>query len=278
LKVAFWNIGKRLSEEKEKLIELLLEEESPDIFCVAEGTVSKENCEKLVELIKSKNYLCYYSPLSYLDKNLLLNYKYKSNGLKIFFKKDIPVLNTFSFSNQREDGRIVYLKILIKGKTTLLVFLHNFSKSGNRQVTNTQRSFIKSLNEMLKIGAVSEKNERSLIIGDFNLEPWDNVLRHPKFINSAFINHHNELNLTKKNKTYFNPISNIIHNSKEIGGTYYSKRSGWALFDYCLYSTNELNVDFKIVKSIQGDSQLINDKNESKIGIDHLPILTSILN
>ena len=131
---------------------------------------------------------------------------------------------------------------------------------------------------MLKLGEI--EIDRTLIIGDFNLEPWDNILRHPEYINSSFIKVHNDLNLLRNSKAFFNPISNLIHKSVEIGGTYFSKRSGWALFDYCLYNTNKMKVDFNIVQGLMGSS-LLSDKytlKNPKDAIDHLPILTTVLN
>jgi len=282
MKTLFWNIGKKLSDEKLNLIEEAISSESPDIFCVAEGSHSKINCQKIMDVFEKSGYSCYYSPLFYLNEKLKLNYKYKSNGLKIFIK-DENISNTpFSFSLQRQDGRIIALKTFVNFLPTTFIFLHNMSKSGNREVTLEQTEFIGSLSDMLKIGNPSSATERIIIIGDFNLEPWDNVLRHKKYLSTNFFRIHNSIIQRSENtKNFFNPLAELIFksNNENLGGTYYSDSSGWALFDYVLFDTKESDITYEIITEFSGGSRLLNydtEINKSFLhnDLDHLPITT----
>lgn len=287
MKILFWNIGKNLSKKKQDLIAHAINEQEPEIFCIAEGSHSMINCQIIIDIFATKFYHCYYSPLDYKNINLKLNYKYKSNGLKIFVKDKSILKENFSFANQRQDGRIVVLKAIINLRLTTLVFLHNFSKSGNREVTDDQKHFISSLTDMIERGQISYDTERIIIIGDFNLEPWDNILRHKKYLKTCFINNHNLITLRKTNLThhYFNPLAEIIFQSKveNLGGTYYSDGSGWALFDYCLYNSKDTNLTYEIVTEINGGNKLLNYDTSIEGGflnndLDHLPIITQINN
>lgn len=287
MKILFWNIGKELTSKKQDLISQAINQQSPDIFCIAEGSFSISDCQTIVDLSEKKGYKCYYSPLFYQNPILKLNYKFKRNGLKIFVKDKSIVEENFSFANQRQDGRIVFLKVRINSKLTTIIFLHNFSKSGNREVTDDQRKFISSLTDMIEIGGISKNTQRTIMIGDFNLEPWDNILRHKSYLRTSFIHKHNSITLRKKNigNHYFNPIAEMIFQSKieNLGGTYYSTNSGWALFDYCLYDTKSMNVEYKVITEINDKNILLNydtsiDGNFLNQELDHLPIITEIKN
>ncbi len=287
MKILFWNIGKTLSKKKQDLIKEAISEQAPDIFCVAEGSYSIMDCQIIIDIFETNDYFCYYSPLFFQIKNLKLNYKYKRNGLKIFVKDKSILKEAFSFANQRQDGRIIVLKATINLKLTTIIFLHNFSKSGNREVTDDQRKFILSLSDMIEIGQISKDTERIIIIGDFNLEPWENILRHKSYLKTSFIQQHNSINLRKANTTnhYFNPIAEMIFESKieNLGGTYFSDGNGWALFDYCLYETKNTNISYGVITEINGTNKLLNhdttiDRAFLIEEFDHLPIITQINN
>lgn len=287
MKILFWNIGKKLTEKKLKLISEAISTENPDVFCIAEGSYSKKDCKKVIDVFVIHNYNCYYSPLFSENKGLKLNYKYKSNGLKIFIKNNIIPKEPFSFSNQRNDGRIVVLKVNTNFRPTTFIFLHNFSKSGTTNITLDQTQFILSINEMITYGKIADDTDRLLLIGDFNLEPWDNILRHKKYLRTNFFQNHNSMiqRSTDPIKNYFNPLAELIFQSKieNLGGTFYSDTSGWALFDYVLYDTKDSNITYNIITEFSGGSKLLNDDIEIQSAflnndLDHLPIITKINN
>ena len=302
MKIVFWNIGKDLSDKKLNLISESIVAETPDIFCIAEGTWTKVNCQKIINIFNTHEYNCYYSPLSYEKEELKLNYKFKRNGLKIFVRSGITLKEPFSFSQQRYDGRIVALKITIDFlKPTILIFIHNLAKAGNREVTDDQKCFIMELKTFVELLQIAKKEvnltdipqekeilqekERIIIIGDFNLEPWDSPLRQEIFLDTSFITNHNKIRQRRNSASisYFNPIVELVFQTKieNLGGTYYNKTHGWALLDFVLYETNRANISYDIMTEFKGGSKLLNSDTNIKdiflnYDLDHLPIITKI--
>ena len=86
MKILFWNIGQKLTNNKLDLIKNIIVADNPDIICIAEGSHSKVNCKKLDNYFNLNNFTCYYSPLFYENQTLLLDYKYERLGLKIYLK------------------------------------------------------------------------------------------------------------------------------------------------------------------------------------------------
>jgi len=293
MKVFFWNIGSTLTERKLDLIKEAIEGEMPDIFCIAEGSHSIIDCEKLNLCFEEKKYFCYYSPLFSKKEELLLGYDYNRNGLKIFCRDERQLQSQFQFSLQRHEGRIVVLHAYVNFKITTFIFLHNKSKGGSNAVDLAQMPFILTLREMIdygKITSVAQKldimknTERVIIIGDFNLEPWDEVLKHKDFLSTSFFRNHN--GMKQRNNSinhYFNPVVELLTKSdfQNLGGTYYSDSVGWALFDYVLYNTSDCDISYEIVVGFKGGSKLLEDdvsikKSFLRDGLDHLPISTTI--
>lgn len=287
MNILFWNLGKEfgLQENKYQLLYKLVKQENVDIACFAEGTQSMDYCNLLVKGMRKCGYTNYYNPNMVKVDKYNLNYPYKSNGLKIFIKNPIILRVPFTFDLQKEMGRIVALDIINNSKVYTIIFLHNFSKNGNRKIDGRQIGFIKSLSEWIHLrGGITQKSDKHFVIGDFNLEPWDYILRKDDYtsINSFFMEKH--LNIeNRKIKTrrsrvhYFNPLLEYLipHNELNLAGTYYSENFGWALFDYVL-SSNDSNYNFDIITSIENKQVLEKDTNASskliKYGFDHLPI------
>ena len=125
------NIGKELTRTKLKLISEALTSIKPDIFCIAEGSRSKVNCQNIINEFKAQNYVTYYSPLFSDKEELKPSFAYDPYGLKIFYKSTPIdnerriVFNDFSFTEQRENGRIVVLKAYFQYQKIAFVFLHN---------------------------------------------------------------------------------------------------------------------------------------------------------
>lgn len=284
IKAFFWNIGSDLTDKKIELLSEAITTVSPDIFCIAEGSISKKDCKRIVEGFESNDYSCYYSPLFSERQDLKPSYNYKGFGLKIFVSKSTNVKTPFSFAEQREEGRIVILKVFFKYKLITYVFLHNKSKSGAVDETLDQIDFVSTLNEMITVGKIADDKERVIIMGDFNLEPWDRVLKHKKFLSTSFIQNRNLINQRDSDKKhFFNPLVELIANTNivNLGGTYYSKNNGWALLDYVLYDTKDGQISYDIITKFKGGSELLKSDTTLKKAfldheLDHLPIITTI--
>ncbi len=278
MNVLFWNIGKRFINKSSLLIDVL-EEIKPDILCIAEGTYSIEECGEICDLVNKLNYNSYYSPI--IGKKLFA-FPYYRNGLKLFYNNTINLASDFGFEHIRNNGRIIKMELNYKGESYIFIFLHNYSKSGNREVTDEQRLFISDINAMFKLSKIAINNENVIVVGDYNLEPWDNILRMPGYFESYFLKKHYEIAIRKCQKKYYNPITEKIINSniQNLGGTFYSENSGWALYDYPLYDEDKIQLNYKIITQTTQNELL---KSDDKIfkdflinDIDHLPILLEL--
>jgi len=283
LKIIYWNIGKGLSDKKCAFIGNLIYSENPDIFCIAEGTNSKTSCEKLSILFSKYSYISYYEPRFTDESSYKLNYKFNRNGLKVFFKNNITLEDKFAFHLQREEGRIIIMNLFINYNPTSIIFLHNFSKSGGRDVNDTQKSFLSQLNTALKFKNLGESSSRNIIIGDFNVEPWDNILRQNRYLETSFFKKQNDLHQRNSN-ILFNPTLNFIQSSKidNLVGTYYSNSYGWALFDYALYNSKKFDLEYEIITKLDKRVSLLNVDNKLIANflyhnLDHLPIKIKIV-
>lgn len=291
MKTIFWNIGDS-SVKKLELISETIISETPDIFCIAEGSHSKGSCQNLIDEFTKHKYSCYYSPLFSDKVELKLDYGYNAFGLKIFVKDaTIPEI-PFEFAMQRHEGRIIVLKAFKDYKLTTFIFLHNKSQVGDP--TYKPVPLILSIKEMIKYGKVTVDatskeimgdKERVIIIGDFNIEPWHQILNHKDYLSTAFFVNHNARNKRKNNseKCYFNPIMELISktNIENLGGTYYNDNNGWALFDFVLYDSNNGKVTYDILTKLNTGRILLDEDSSLnkaflKDELDHLPIITKI--
>jgi hypothetical protein len=127
LKTIFWNIGDKKDTPKLVLLSEAITTEKPDIFCIAEGTPSGDSCQEMVDVFTQKGYTCYYSPLFSYMKDLKPGYDYNDLGLKIFVKNPNIMKAPFSFAEQREEGRIIVLKVFFNYKP-IMEHLHKIAK------------------------------------------------------------------------------------------------------------------------------------------------------
>jgi len=282
MKILFWNIGGEL-DNKFNAIQNVINKSSADIVCIAEGSYSRDDCKKLDAYFDSINFYCYYSPL-FADNSInKLDYKFGTGlGLKLYIKDKNWLVETFHIGLQREEGRIVSMTIEKSNKRYALVFLHNYSKKGDRETVNRQSSFITRLSDMLRFWYVKEAHELLLIMGDFNLEPWDTILREKNLINNFFITKHwNLFQRGNENKySYFNPLLEkiISEPNPNLGGTFYKSEFGWALLDYVLIDRGTEKISFNIITDNLLETDVSIKNNLIKNEFDHLPILTEINN
>lgn len=288
MKALFWNIGSSLTNRKLALIAEAINGESPDIFCIAEGggsdvggTSERETYKKIQNVFTAQKYVCYYSPAFCDDKALGLDYGFNECGLKIFVKNGYIPKRPFTGADQREDGRYIILRTEISTQPVTFIFLHGKAKSGGANVTPTQGSQMTRLYDMITIGKVIDESERVVMIGDFNLEPWDTLLNAKDTFNTSFFSKRNLVNhrAAKKERHYFNPIMEFVVNSSitNLGGTYYKKSIGWALFDTILYDTSEGDISFNVLTQLEKSILLNGAANIHHSflndNLDHLPIV-----
>ena len=289
LKAMFWNIGKQLTEKKLELLKEAMSSIKPDIFCIAEGSYSKNDCQLLVKTFSDNGYKTYYSPLFPEPKEMgesddaELGYVDKRYRLKIFHKETITLETPFTFTALRENGRIIVLKIFYKYKPVTFIFVHNKSKEGETEDTLYQTDHIKGIYELIQVGKTVKEKERLIIMGDFNLNPWDRLLLHKTHLNTSFFQNRNSILQRHPEKCFYNPIVDSLSKSRTVnlGGTHLSQGKKWGVFDFVLYDTKDIELDFDIVTEFDGGSKLLNSSTKIKKDffnhhLDHLPILATI--
>jgi|GEM_PF-2139125 hypothetical protein len=293
MNIAFWNIGKALPPEKEQLLEKAIAFLNPEIFTIAEGTHSRENCQKVTDVFNRSGYDAYYTPIFNNRKDLNLGYRYKGTGLKVFVKRGTGfTFDTFGFEDQKEQGRIITMKVRWNYKVAVIIFIHNQSKKGGRIATTEQILFINSLSDMIqyaikptvKESLTDTAKDRVFIMGDFNLEPWDEPLRNQKLLMTSYFKNRNLLDRRKDDNLYFfNPLVELMHTTTNpnLLGTFFGSSSGWALFDYILYPTANATVKFNVITEFGPGHKLLDDNLELvddflHYELDHLPIMAAI--
>lgn len=278
MKVLFWNIGDNLTNHKLDCLKQTADLE-PDIFCIAEGTPGYEQCKALDDIFSKLGYICYYRPSFIKEQAYNLPYDFNAFGLKIFYKKHIS-LSEFSYTEQKLDGRIISLKFEFGTTKFFIFFIHATAKT-NPEIK--QVSYIIELNMFIASKLRDNPDYGSIIMGDFNANPWEDNLRMANYINSYFHIKEYQYYLGKKNagRLYFNPFFEYIqsNSNKSLLGTFY-KNSYISLLDFVLLTKEIKDYTVNILTKITGDIELlqeINSKNIISYGFDHLPIELNLI-
>lgn len=274
MRIVFWNIGPKLTNDKLDRIKTLNFNEI-DILCFSEGTKSEKDCIKLEYELSVIGYELYYSPrFPKSRKELQLNYDYNSFGLKIFIKKGLGPIEDLTFTEIREKGRIVYLQFPIGNVKYHLFFIHSSSKL---DTDFRKAEFTIELNLFVNSKTRRDTSSNVIIMGDFNSEPWGEDIRQSRYINSFFSskNFNYQVSRNKIGRIYFNPFHEFVQNNpdKNLIGSYFGNRY-ISLLDFALLSKEIVKYKARILNKINGIDLLENKSKEISIidGFDHLPI------
>ncbi|MBL7845775.1 MAG: endonuclease/exonuclease/phosphatase family protein [Cyclobacteriaceae bacterium] len=274
MKICFWNIGQNLTAGKISQIDQLLNEISPDLFCIAEGPRSEADSATLIASVTNRAYRCYYGPHFHTNSTLGLDYGWNEFGLKVFIKNGSIGIPPFAYENQKLDGRIVHLK----QKDVHLFFVHGFSKSGDEL---KQHDFVSELAGFIRMKLMGNNSDQIVIIGDFNIEPWEGLLRKRKYIDSHFFKKAFEFHLDRAidNRYYWNPILEYLQTNTngDLIGSFYNKNFV-SLLDFALCSKNITNPKIEIITRINGTDLIFRKRISSGVieDFDHLPIMLDI--
>jgi exonuclease III len=278
MNILYWNINRAVTNEKTNWLDKAITSESPDIICIAEGPEGIDDCKDFVKYISDKNYYSYYTPTLYSEPVISDQYGWNKFGLKVFVKNGSSLKSKFAFGNQKVEGRIIYLRFEQGGENYSVFLIHGMSKVGDDL---NQNDFVIELSHFIQAKTLDKGDDKIIIFGDFNIEPWDELLKKKRYIFSLFFKKQQEYysNHLIKRK-YINPAFDYIqnHKDKELIGTFYNK-SYVSLFDFPLISDSVENFDFKIIPELFGQKILTtnNSKNILADGLDHLPVQLNIL-
>ncbi|MDX9694318.1 MAG: endonuclease/exonuclease/phosphatase family protein [Bacteroidales bacterium] len=285
MKVFFWNIGEddktltcTVFKNKLKIIKAVINQESPDIFCIIEGTKSELHNKLLIRLFKQEEYSAYYHPLmpksdkykGYFDFD-----NFFSQGLKIFYKKAlgksiIPLSPSISLYH----GRLIKLIVA----NNIFIFLHR-NRSADK---NAQDQFISQIKQWI-IYEPDNAEKNFYVLGDFNLTPWDSNYfdENTGYLESSIIEEVHNIRMREGlSLSFYNPIIQVLNSKSEtnLGGTYYKndKKYRWQILDYVLFQKYDAKTMIMDIITKIGTYDLINKNEKSKSFInynfDHLPI------
>jgi len=289
LKTVSWNIGKYKGKsgtsEKDKnilakleVLEDLLLDELPEIFCVIEGTVNKED-NQLREVFFKNGYYCYYEPSFVKEERFkgLFDFEYfETFGLKIFIKEDFKdKVLPFDPSRAVYKGRLINVEL--EGESGVFIFLHRNMSSTLKE----QSGFISEIYDWSTKGKLGLIAKNLVILGDFNLSPWSSEYFTEKagYLVSEVI----ESTYKIKNRNglcFYNPVIDFMINKKQknLGGTFHSNSHGWGIYDFALIREyDEAKQIFEIMFETK-KFQILDTNDEAKTsnfmnyGFDHLPI------
>lgn len=290
MNIFYWNITSNLSPEKINWIENTLKHLSPDLLCIAEGSKSEDDCKKIDSICLKENYVCYCNPIinrKYLDGG------YKGMGLKIYYKSTVrnSIKTKITLQNLKRQGRIVYMRIRHVGKYYSIFFIHGISKVATDREKQTKKrgEFMTDLHKLLQVKTSNKDNEKIIILGDFNAEPWERFLLCDddailSFFTKKSFEFHKKIRKPNLNGIYWNPIMNCIEADPNnmLIATYYNKPSNlYSILDLALFSKQirQSEYNLTIVSSINKTS-LIKRSNsfyELEDGFDHLPLNLELL-
>ncbi len=273
MNIIYWNVNSGVPLEKTKWIDDLILEHSPDILCIAEGPESIEACTDFVTHINGKGHKSYYNPTLFDGDSIGGQFGWNRFGLKVFIKKGFKLLTKFAFGNQNSEGRIVYLRVADNSSFYSIFLIHGVSKSGDEI---KQAQFMAILFQFIKAKSFDKKDERIIVLGDFNLEPWDDLLRSEKYIFSHFYRKSFLYHSHKKvDFISFNPVLEYLQqqDDAELVGTFYNEKF-LSILDFPLLSENLSNFNFEILTEVNKARLLRVKKTRQTLvdGFDHLPI------
>jgi hypothetical protein len=277
LKLLFWNIGPSPTPAQLTFVNSSITHIDADVVCISEGTRSMVSCTNLVTAIEGLGYTTFYHPNLSTAAVVGSQYNYNELGLKLFYKNTVVGNNPFTFADQQAEGRILHFRFSIGTQFYSCFFIHNMSKGGDEI---SQQDFLFSLKLCIDSKRLIFRNDKFLIIGDFNLEPWDPLLRHKRTVKSYFYQkEHTFFNNANKKDIYFNPFLEYMqgHANNLMVGTFHNETYS-SLLDFALFSEGMNNFDIKIFDDINGTPMLSNIRTKISIhnDFDHLPILITL--
>lgn len=264
-RVVFWNVKKR------KLTDLVCELAKATI---ADSIILLECSASTSEILNALR--------SKVDQDYFAPQIIKAGRFLCFCR--IPELD---LSEIHRGLRTSIRRFSLGSKHTLLGFVHgcdirNYDDS-NRQ------SCAQSLMEDIRFIQTEQRNDQVILIGDFNLNPYDRAMNAANGWNAMMtrncVSDRKRKFLGKKYNLYYNPMWSLMGDGSEgpPGTIYDTSRQGpygWSMLDQVLFSHTAVDV-FKSVRVLAkaGPHSLVDARGrpDSKNASDHLPILVEII-
>lgn len=221
-----------------------------------------------------------------------------SSSVRVFLKKNLFYHSPAKLGAFNKYA-LLNLKLVNSNIEFNLFAVHLYSKVGRSERKQMWKNltFLEEINDWEQV----TRNDKSIMIGDFNHNPFDANLLDPYVMNSRdsrdIITHQKQFGpIGSKEKYWYNPMWNLLGdhdpytNSKRISGSYYFNNEDetpvWNMLDGFMLRPSLMNgIDFSESRIITGTTNhqfvkpLVLKKDESLINeyySDHLPITLTI--
>ncbi len=263
----FWNTNK--NKDINTILKSIIIENNCDVVGLAEY---EDNINELIKALYKDGYNFY--KLDQMGcKRIQIITKFKPNQIKVRYDKDKYTIKTIPHKTHTEIN---------------VVFLHLQSKTNDEhdEGRNFELSQIKSNLEEIE---QKYNNKKSIILGDFNMNPFERPM-----VSAGGIHSLNSSRETKKGERvvggynfsmFYNPMWNLFGDRLKPEGTYYYNKSQhvnyfWNIFDQVIIRPELIEYfDIEKLKIITGVSEMSllnkNGKPNKKFS-DHLPLFFNI--
>lgn len=259
LKLLFWNLNKN---DNTTNIVKLIKENKVDIAIFSE--FSSTDFSIIINALEKQ----YYIPQNYGGCNKIL----------LIAKSNINVIT------RREQSRYILYSFIYNDLEYILCGTH--LPANPTSDADARKNIIRELVIDIKELENNRKHKRSIVIGDFNANPFDTELIQKDCFNAVLFK---DLILKSERITYhgkyytrfYNPTLCYISEDEKQYGSYYNSNGisslYWYLFDQVIVRKELADsiVNVQYLKKI-GELGLINKKAPNKSISDHLPLLATI--
>ena len=258
MKILFWNLK---NNSNEKWIEDIIDENNVDIALFAE-----------------------YKGISFENMLANLNCYEHHDGYGACEKVTLLCKKTIEVKIKREQNRYTLYSCVCEGVSYNLAGIHLPAPPASD--SNDRKIVIRNIVHDIEEQENKEKNRKTIVIGDFNCNPFDeeviqkdafNAVLFKDLINKKEIIRYNE----REWRRFYNPIIHYLsEETNTYGSLYYSSGSAplyWNSFDQILVRKELTDhiCSLEYLKSTNGKKLMKDVKPNDSIS-DHLPLLVEI--
>ena len=270
LNLLFWNLNKKSLSES---VGLLAEEREADVIVLAE---MPDNTEEILTRLRQYDSTFETGDQILPQRRVILYHRFSSD--------QVQCLHLAKFWT-------IYQLDLSDGEPLILVSVHMPAKSNPGYIGSTNRLplFQRLCQDIMKEESASGTN-RTIVVGDFNQNPFDNEVVHLDTLNAVMDpDVANRVSCQRDGQTYkyfYNPMWTAYGRRQAPIGTYYYQepdyiRYYWHVFDQVLLRPDlipALGDEMPIVITELGGKSLLraNGRPDNRRFSDHLPIALSL--
>ncbi len=268
LRIVFWNVHRK---DLTGFVCAIAESTMADIIVLNENQVTQD--ETLHALQKN---------VSAEFHNPMPSFPSSENRFHCFCKQTSLVDMSEVYSGSRISTR----RLKIGSHSVLLVLVHGIDIRNHDAAT--RQEFAQELASEISFIKEQEKTNKVVILGDFNMNPYDRGMNLAAGLNAMMtrscVERGYRTQRRKRYEFYYNPMWGLFgDNPAGPSGTFYNTSNqgpyGWSMIDQVLihHSIVPLFHDVKILDQA-GELSLIDARGrpDSKKASDHLPILVSL--